>query len=619
MALLLSARLALAVDQLEEIAKRAGTALRNNDFVVAEKEYQAILAINPGQPEMQSNLGVALYMQGKYDRAESEFQKAARGDPQLFVPQYFLGVRSFKTNRYRQASVFLEAALAIKPDTQARWWLGATYVGLKDYDRGLHQYREILRQDPGHVDALYSIGKIYVDLMERSLKVLSASPGDFHYGLLLLDALTESESIEWRNLVDTKISPILQVNPSVPALHLELGVLRLRSGDMNEARRLFQEELKIDPSGFRAYYGLAQVSLVVGQPESFAENLHRAVSIRPEYFCPPPALQVNVTAEGLETALRGSQDQLAVQFLVAKLGRENSFCTNLVSDRERVSVSDKSSARSPQTLFREKRYEAVISRLDRSGALPGLAQSLLAHSYLETGQFEKAKNLAANLAASPKPDLRYDGHYLLTKSYQALALQTLSQIARIAPDSYRGHQLMGEAYLARMNFPAAVEEFSLAAQRQADNPELFYQLGRVYFLKSEWPNALTALRKTLELDPANAEASFLMGEIFLQTEQPADAASAFQAALRLDPSMLSARAELGKAFLRQRQWAEAAQQLELSSASDVGGELYYELFRAYNELKQPDRAKRALATSQKRRQEKLERQRSLVTPAESHN
>src|SRR5207244_7715486 len=106
---------ALPIYVLQEHAQRAGAAMQRNDFATAETEYRAVLVMAPQLAEMRSNLGIALYMLGKFDQAEKEFRVALRSNPRLFVPNYFLGERLFQTNRYAEARTFFQTASELKP------------------------------------------------------------------------------------------------------------------------------------------------------------------------------------------------------------------------------------------------------------------------------------------------------------------------------------------------------------------------------------------------------------------------------------------------------------------------------------------------------------------------
>ncbi len=599
-----------ARDDLAQVVKRANAAMQQNRFEEAEGHYRAALALAPDLAEIRSNLGVALHSQRKYGKAEKEFRRALAANPRLFVPNYFLGIELFKTNRYREARTCLEAALVIKPtDMESRRWLGATLIGLRDYDGGLRQYHEVLRLNPKDIDSLYSIGKIYLNLMEHSLKRILNSPGNRYYGLTLVECLAGGE--EWRELVEKELPRIIQVEPSAPLLRYELAKLYLKGRRIEEARSLFEEELKMDPCSFQARYGLAQVCLMIRQYEGFSHELENAIRIRPEFFCPLPPL-FGITRTDLEGALQGAQSRLALEFLAAQLGRSNSFCAELAPFKHRLAASDKDVANKPDLLFRQKRYEAAIAGFETLGLGSDdlSTRFLLANAYLETSNWQAVVKLAESLASDPEFKIAAD--YLFTKGYQSLATRALAELERIAPDSYRAHQLRGETFYARQNMRQAIGAFKTALEQEPSHADLLYQLGRAHYLLGEFSQAFEALERSIQIDPYNAEANFLVGEGLVYTQEAERAVPFLLKTLELDPVMLKAHGELGKAYVQLSQWEKAARELELASSDDSGGELHYQLFRAYSRLNQKDKAQEALAHSNRLRGEKIARERQKI-------
>jgi len=604
-----------ASDKLQEHAGRAGAAMQRNDFVEAEKEYRAILTMAPQLAEIRSNLGLALHMQDRFEEAEKEFRQALRANPKLFVPNYFLGIQLFKTNRYKEAKTYFAEAANLNPSmTETRYRLGATCVGLKEYDEAISQYRQILKQHPNEVDALYSIGKVYNELMEQTVEELLNSSNGVYYGLMLIEAAVGSEG--WQSLADSEIPKIIQAYPSAPTLHYGLGRLQLKNGKMDIARQLFQEELASDPENFLAHYGLAQIGLASGQIADFGQELEAAARIRPEFFCPCPPLALEIPATKLANGIERCDSPLARQFLAAQLGKENSFCRELAPYKQKLETTDADPGKSPETLFREKRYEAVISResSSKAGSADGSRQLLLAQALFEIGRVEESLNIAT--AVSGKPGVQEAARYLQSRCYQSLAVQSLAELDRIAPDSSRAYQLKGEAHFIRKNMREAIAAFKTALDREPEDAELLYELGRAHYYLSEFPEAFEVLQKSLKLDPYNAEANFIIGEGMVHTQDAGGAVRFLQRALELDPEMVKAHGELGKAFLQQNQLEKAVGELELASSADPGGELHYQLFRAYTKLDQKEKAQRALAQSNKLRQDKIERERARLAPRE---
>lgn len=326
--ILLSVGAPKANDNLAELVRHAASAMQKEDFAEAEKGYRAVLAQEPELLEIRSNLGVALHMQSKFEQAELEFRRALRGPTHLFVPNYFLGIQFFKTNRYSQARIFLERAIAIQPaNKEARRWLAATDVGLQHHDDALRQYRELLKQDGSDVESHYAIGKIFTALMERSFTAVSESQDSIYRGLLLAEAMGSTD--EGRRLVSVELARLIAANPAVPVLRLELAKLKLQERQLEESRALFQGELAVDSWSFEARYGLAQVSLASGQYDAFDRQLEEAAKVRPEFFCPLPPFWGRFDPSELQSALKHSLSSLAAGFLAAQLGRDQSFCQRL--------------------------------------------------------------------------------------------------------------------------------------------------------------------------------------------------------------------------------------------------------------------------------------------------
>jgi tetratricopeptide (TPR) repeat protein len=411
------------------------------------------------------------------------------------------------------------------------------------------------------------------------------------------------------------LARLIEANPRFPGLKEQLGSLALEEGNLDEARRCFQDELAIDSFSFQSHFGLAQVWLALQNHSNFSQELELAVGIRPEFFCPLPRLTVKVSARALEAALHQGGASLGARFLAAYLGKENSFCEEV--GRRRIELATKvKTAKEAKELYLEKRYEGVIIRLEQSlKTNPPRAseQLLLAQAYFETGNFESAAKIASTLARAV--DANDTVFFLLCQIYQKLAVLWLEELERVAPDSYRAYQLMGETSLAKEDYAGAVSAFQTALKLSPNNAELTFQLAQGYYRMMDFPKAFELLQRCVKDDPLNAEAYYLWGEGLVYTKEGEKAIPQLKRALELSPSMTRAHAELGKAYLQGGQFDLAAKELELASSADRNGDLYYLLFRAYTGLNQRDRAATALAQSNKLREKERIRERQGLDQA----
>ncbi len=602
----------LLSDTLEDLASRGAAAMQRGDYATAEREYRAATVLAPGMAQILSNLGLALTLQEKFQEAEKPFRAALKADPSLFVPNYFLGKQLFKTNRYAEAKPLLLAALAQKPeDSEVRRWVAVTYLGLRDYRRAIEEYRTILKVDPHDNEALYAVGKTYTSLMEESLRKISADSDNLHRNLLLLEAVELGPS--WRSVAKSELPRLIREHPTFPRLHRELGNLELEDGNWLVAEALFRQELALDVLDYRARFALGQALLVQKQIVAANEEFERAIHIRPQFFCPQPKLLIKLDHSTMEFSVLPESVRWVSRIANTNAKDQDAFCEELGTLRKELDADPKLESKSTAELFREKRFEQVIRRFEsstRSGSKVDIPRILVAQAYFETGEYEAAAKTIETITR--KEEIGDPEHYLLCRSYQKLALQSLEAMERYSPDSYRAHQLLGETLLAKQNPREALQAFKLALDRKPQDPEMLYLLGRCHYLLGELPEAFNLLQQAIQADPYNAEATYLMGEGLVYTQEGAKAIPYLTRTLQLNPSMLRAHAELGKAYLQMSQFKLAVVELETAAALDKNGDLHYLLYRAYSRLNRKELAAKAVNISTRLRSEKIARERRAV-------
>ena len=103
------------IESLLEAAQRAQSA---GDLQATVENYRQVLALKPNFPEVQTNLGLLLYLRGEY----------------------------------QECVTLLQSALKMKPDSlPAELFLGMAFLKLYKYSQAIDPLRRVLRQDPSHV------------------------------------------------------------------------------------------------------------------------------------------------------------------------------------------------------------------------------------------------------------------------------------------------------------------------------------------------------------------------------------------------------------------------------------------------------------------------------------
>jgi len=125
--------LALKALEIDQSSAEAHTALAyatmyHYDFVVAEREFQRAIELNPRYSPAHHFFGWYLCIMDRYEEAYTEIQRAIRLDPLQSLPNALLGDVYFYARRYDQAIEQCQKTLALDPKSgMAQLFLGWAY------------------------------------------------------------------------------------------------------------------------------------------------------------------------------------------------------------------------------------------------------------------------------------------------------------------------------------------------------------------------------------------------------------------------------------------------------------------------------------------------------------
>lgn len=166
----------------EEAAAHAHAAQQaeaQNDFPAAVHEYETVVKMLPGNAEMESNLGVAVYFAGDKARTLTVMQKALAENPNLFVPHLFSGLALFQLSQPDKAARELEKAVHLNDsDATAHLWLGYAYSAESHDEAALAEFEAASKLQPENIDALYGIGQSYLKIGEAATEKLFSTAAD---------------------------------------------------------------------------------------------------------------------------------------------------------------------------------------------------------------------------------------------------------------------------------------------------------------------------------------------------------------------------------------------------------------------------------------------------------
>ena len=189
--------------------------------------------------------------------------------------------------------------------------------------------------------------------------------------------------------------------------------------------------------------------------------------------------------------------------------------------------------------------------------------------------------------------------YHVAELYSALSKETVNDLFRKHPDSFRVHELAGEALEVQSNDRQALIEYRKAVELNPKAPHLHYRIATLLLHEKKEGSdaeALEQFKQEIIVNPGDAPSEYQMAEI-LRRQNQLDAASAhFTRALELDPVFVEARLGLAKVYLSRHQANEAIQQLKTAiQLTPENPASHYSLMLAYRELGRMEDAKREMA------------------------
>ena len=169
-----------------------------------------------------------------------------------------------KQLEYRAAMAAAKCAMSLN---QAQTAVNALFILKRDFPR-----------DP---EALYITTHYFSELaMQASQELAREAPGSYQAQELQAESF-ESQG-RWEQAA-AEYQKILDQNPGVPGIHFRLGRVTLSKGESEantaEAKKEFEQELKIDPSNAAAEFSLGEIARRAGQWDDAITHFSMAAKI----------------------------------------------------------------------------------------------------------------------------------------------------------------------------------------------------------------------------------------------------------------------------------------------------------------------------------------------------
>jgi len=261
--------------------------------------------------------------------------------------------------------------------------------------------------------------------------------------------------------------------------------------------------------------------------------------------------------------------------------------------------------------LRTNQYEKAIPPLKKAISLKPKefkAYLNLCFAYQESGHEEDAARILQKAdALFPK---NTEVLYNLGKTYTKLMEKSYKEMAQVDPDSYRFHQVMGDSYEIRRDYPNAQAEYRKALEKSPDpyTPGLHYSLGNSYWMEAKWDQAIEQFKQELAISPGDYTTTWKLGDTYLFQRKYDEARPYLGKAIQDKPDLAQAYRDMAKLCIQTNQ-PEAALP-SLKKAMQLAPEepsVHYLLAQVYRKEGKLPEMKAELESFQKLRMEEAAR------------
>jgi tetratricopeptide (TPR) repeat protein len=253
-------------------------ALNRGSLDEAERDFRAVLAVNPQLGGAYANLGVVCMRRKEWTMALKELREAERLMPQVPGIRLNIGLAYYRQSEFLKAIPAFETVVHDQPDAeQPRHLLGLCYFFAERWADAANTLEPLWERESGQLSYLYVLsiaanraGRKQLDekATAQLVRIGEDSP-EFH--LFMGKAHL---NLEQYDLALADFQAAAQANPKLTFIHFNLGLTYLKKQDYEHARDEFLKDIAVEPDLAFNYDKLGDVYALM-QQDGDAERSYR--------------------------------------------------------------------------------------------------------------------------------------------------------------------------------------------------------------------------------------------------------------------------------------------------------------------------------------------------------
>ena len=309
-------------ERASKLVQDAQQAVAQRDYERAIGHYQELVGLGIRSVGLFLQLGLAQYQNGDYSAAASSLREVLKLEPELPAAEAFLGLSEAALRNMDSGLPLLEKAFRSNDpeiDQELKLLIG-THLG-KAYSKtgrltdAEAVYLALLKEHPNNTDLLYHAFWLHLGRAREIMKQLTLTAPDSSRTHQMLGKLV-SQRRNYSGAVE-QFRLALKADPTALELHYELGNALLLLGGPNapeEAKKEYQEELRLNPGHAGSYYQLAELELQSQQLEKAEKLYARVLELEPQFGSALVGLcKISIRKDSLKEAAEYCEKAAAVE------------------------------------------------------------------------------------------------------------------------------------------------------------------------------------------------------------------------------------------------------------------------------------------------------------------
>ena len=556
---LFAVALALLVGCMESDAEKFGRLNRAGDAFYSRRDYKSAiaswknaLAIDQNNIKLLGKIAQSYLRLAEIENAAGIFKSILKQQPRALDARIELARVQLVAGDFEAAEANLAGIRKQAPNNAAGFMLEGDFLMLQDR---------------------------FLEAQTAYLMALASDPGS---QLALIKLATCYNAVGQKDRAKCAYQKAMAAAPENVELLLQIGNYWDLKGELDKAEQFYTRAAGLEPEDLALQIKLAEVYFDRQQNDKALSVVENVLEKSP-----------NNTAAGKLCAAvllaNGNLDQAGE--VLDRLYQSNSadIDIQLLKGRYHLMVWQPTAA---VTYFK-----AVV---DREPDIP-LVHYLLGVAYLAAGQHQlgfqslvKALSLDNSFADA---ELAIADYYYMTGAYD-LSLDHAGRIAQEAPENYRAHLIMGNAYLAKGEHTNAMAKFRASQWLNPDSKSSHFFMAVAADLSGKAGAAEKLYRQLLDRHPDLADAAMQYADLMIRSGKTKEARHYFEKTVQLAPENGYAHHILGEIYLAEGNLEQGKTAFEKAVSADPGlAAAYLRLAQIFEAKGETDEQLRVLQTA----------------------